>query len=225
MDKQLTHNEEKIVGTLADNICRNDDEIERQGVVEKATAIINSKRAQEGIEDLCNASISLGLPAVRILFEAMIDTGSGNSSQKNDLRVRVRKLCQISIETTGCFKIDFLNTQTNCPDTVYLVLDACAAGHDLTAEFDKILSFVEENKQEKIKSYMSGLVSIARNVFRYLVEENRELVSTILKYQSEGFIPDLKVDMSNTTLYVGDEASECQNRRVGLFVRRETSVC
>ena len=164
-----------------------------------------------GLRDMRNLSLAIGLPAPRILFDAMVEASRGTNGEKEAWR---RELGQMSeVTETGCIRIDFSGEAA----PAYLVLDACGPDHDLTAQLDKIYSRIPAGRRKEILKHLSVLVHLGRAAYALMATKVRPVLAQIGEKTGGPASPPhaLHVDFANTTLYV----PHIGGRRVGIFVR------
>lgn len=93
----------------------------------------------------------------------------------------------------------------------FLSLEECDKNHDLDAELSKIRDLVP--KWDIVLATLSQLIYIGRSTYAKLSRENASFFEEYGLPQAF----DLKVDTTNTTLYLEENAS----RRIGIFVTLE----
>jgi hypothetical protein len=197
------------------NVPGNSAEIE-----EKAHALLDKIGADsedaEGLKNLQDLTTSIGLPAARESFEAMLDANRVNPKLRAEALREIKAFSPIS--EIGCMQVDFFNMITAAPGTAYLVLDKCPANHDLGAELKKLKSIVDAEKWVEVIKHLSMMVYLGRTVYSKIAEANRPLLRRIFGRDAQHDCADLMalgVDSRNTTLFVNPRWPV----RVGIFVR------
>ena len=197
------------------NIPGNSAEIE-----EKAHALLDTIGADSedavGLQHLQDLTTSIGLPAARESFEAMLDANRVNPKLRAEALREIKAFSPIS--EIGCMQVDFFNMITAAPGTAYLVLDKCPANHDLGAELKRLKTIVDADKWVEVIKHLSMMVYLGRSVYSKIAEANRPLLRRIFGRDAQHDCADLMtlgVDSRNTTLFVNPRWPV----RVGIFVR------
>jgi hypothetical protein len=177
----------------------------------------------QGLRDMQNLTISIGLPVPRILFREMVAAARANPGRK---KTWGRQLARMSdVQETGCIGVDFFDTQTRAANKAYLVLDACGADHDLGAQLDRLFARVGADKRDELREHLSMLIHLGREAYGHMSVAARPILTEIAKKvpAADGRPLDflaLRVDPANTTLYLDAPGAQ----RVGIFVRFEDDV-
>lgn len=176
-----------------------------------------------GMRHMHHLSLSIGLPAPRIIFDAMVEAATANPNRKNIWRRRLQLMSEITEH--GCIQVD-LPGGTSAHKKFYLILDECGPEHDLTAELDKLYSQLPERSRGTILEHLSTLIYLGRSAYIQMAKKMEGVLTEIGKkiQNLEGAPPFdfrvLAVDPKNTTLYV----PHIENRRVGIFVREDCDL-
>ena len=174
-----------------------------------------------GLRDLQNLTLSMGLPATRIIFRHMIAASGKRGAVKRDATREVRELSPLT--EVGCMRVDFLNRMTQKPDIAYLLLDQCPKTHNLGAQLDKLKSLVADEKWPDVLKHFSMLVHIGRSVYGNVTRQRLPLIRRLFDLspddKCEKYL-DLQIDRSNTTLFIDVDWPN----RVGIFVRLGAEV-
>lgn len=175
--------------------------------------------ALEGMQDMHNLTLAIGLPVPRILFAQMVEAAAASAGRK---KVWLRQLKDMSaVRETGCIQVDFYDVQAGKKNTAYLVLEECDENHDFGAQLDKVYSRIAEDKQDEIRKHLSMLVYLGRSAYGQMLVKNGPTLAKITQHLPPGddgkpFDPRvIGVDPANTTLYI----SLPKTKRVGIFVR------
>ena len=175
----------------------------------------------EGLQHMHNLTLSMGLPAVRALFHHMITHSRKRGAAK---AAAMDKVAQFSpVQEVGCMKVDFHNQVTKKPDVAYIRLDQCPRRHDLGAQLDKLRPLVPENKWAEVLKPMSALILIVRSTYGHAARQQLPLIRGLFDLPENDPCDkylDLKVDISNTTLYI----DETWPNRAGIFVSLESDI-
>ncbi len=181
----------------------------------------NHPSAVTGLEDARALSLAIGLPAARILFEAMIANCGATESRKKAMRRDAKKMSKLT--ETGCIKVDFFNGAKGQADVAYLLLAECPANHDLSAQIHKLFSHIPEERFDEIRKHLSMLVYLGRTSYAQMLSENEPLVARIRRTMPGTFdARALRINPNNTTMYLGPDTrndSAGWEPRVGIFVR------
>lgn len=179
-----------------------------EAAVEKALDIVGAAPPSlAGLQDVQSLVQAAGVPAPRILFAEMAaKAGVGPPAFEHPT----------SLEGTGCFQADYVDPATGEARTAHLLLDECAADHDLGAQLSPLYERVAPEHHQKVRDHLSMLIYLGRTVYAHRLGAETRAVSALLEGLPAGFDPsDLRVDPANTTLYLPPPCS----RRVGLFIR------
>jgi len=196
---------------------------ERAAAQERAREILgkagaaNGEGPLAGIQDMHNLSLAIGLPAPRILFDAMVDAAAATNKEKKVWRRQLMRMSEV--QETGCIKVDFAGKK----GSAYLVLDECGPGHNLTAQLNKLYARVPNERRGEILNHLSALVHLGRAAYSQMMVQMMPTLEAIGKKirVAGAFDPRLLgVDPANTTLYVPHTG----NRRVGIFVRLSSEI-
>lgn len=180
---------------------------------DKATKMVQNA---EGIKDIQKLTLSMGLPATREILYQMVDNSECEKEKALD---RINDLHLV--KETGCIKIDFLNTITKKADIAYIILDKCPKLHDVGIQLDILKVHVSNEKWIEILRSISMIIYICRAVYSQTVIKNIDLIRYINQLPNSDLCSqfiDLKVDKSNTTLYLNEE----WNHRIGIFIHLES---
>ena len=169
-----------------------------------------------GLKDLQKLTLTMGLPAARIIFQYMIAAANLHGNAKKDAMAAVAKFSPLT--EVGCMKVDFFNRGSGAPEIAYLVLGKCAKLHNLGEQLDKLKPHVSDAKWPEVIRSLSMLVHIGRSVYGQIARNHIDLIRRINGRAPDDpcaeFI-DLQVDRENTTLFINDGWP----RRVGIFIR------
>jgi hypothetical protein len=168
----------------------------------------------EGLKDIQNHMISMGLPATRALLRQFVEhsTAAGSPEQTRALKA-VADLSPVT--EVGCMRVDFHDRIANCGNTAYITLEECPRDHDLGAQLGKLQSRCAEAKWPEVLTHLSRLVFFGRSVYAQSARALQpELGAAFVRY------PGVQVDAANTTLYL----EEAWPRRAGIFVRLRDEI-
>lgn len=190
---------------------------------ERARQLLDEAGAEdrEGLRDMHNLTLSMGLPATRAMFRQMVRASGRRGAAK---RAAAKEIADFSpVTELGCLKVDFYDLAGQRPDTAYLTLGECPKGHDLGAQLDKIKPRVAPEKWQEVLKHLSMLVFTGRNVYANTARQHLPLIRALF-----GLAPsdpcerylDLQVDPANTTLYLDAGWPS----RVGIFVSTEAEA-
>jgi hypothetical protein len=184
-------------------------------IVQAAELIKNiPNEDREGLKDLQNLTLAMGIPGTRLLFQSMVENSKLRGVAKKDALATIDKFSPIT--EVGCMKIDFFNKTTNSPDIAYLLLDKCSKNHNFGEQLDKIKCHISDTKWQDVIKSISMLIHVGRSVYSQLARMNIDLIKKIYNIQDDAQCAkylDLQVDMTNTTLFNNDAD------RLGIFVR------
>lgn len=175
----------------------------------------------EGLKDLQNLTLSMGLPATRATFQFMIKAANLRGEAKKEA---LRAIAEFSpLTEVGCMKVDFYNQTSGSPDVAYLILDKCPRLHNLGAQIDKLKAHVSDEKWPEVIRSLSMLVHIGRSVYGQTARKHLDLIRQI--HGSAADDPctkylDLQIDRENTTLFLDPSWPS----RIGIFIRLWSSV-
>lgn len=169
----------------------------------------------EGLRDMQKLISSMGLPAVKATFRAMLDASPLPPERLAGARARVE-----AIEAPpGCMEFSFVNRVTRLPDKVFLFLDACPRDHDTSAELDRLRSVVTDESWDTARKHISALVFYGRSTYTNASRLMQGLIREIFGLPADdpcvGLL-DFQVDRASTTLFLREDWPS----RVGLYVRR-----
>ncbi len=175
------------------------------------------KENEEGLRDLQNLTLSMGLPAVRALYRHMVEaSGLRGAAKKNALR----EIDDFSpVTEVGCMKVDFHDRVSNRGRVAYLLVDQCPKDHDLTAQIEKLRPLCADDKWPEVVKHLSMLVHITRSVYNQVSRAHEPLLAKLAPDHKADFL-DLKVDMSNTTMFLDAYGPT----RIGIFIKLDTDV-
>jgi hypothetical protein len=185
----------------------------------KATQLLKELGPEggEGLRDLHNFSLSMGLPAARALFTAMAK--EAGCLRGKALAQALHDIEGVSpVTEKGCMRVDFYNSQTRAADTAYILVDGCRADHNFGNELDRLKPLVAADKWAEVLKSISALIQMVRMVYSRLAIEHAPLIRRLTKtHDTDGCsqYQMLHVDPANTTLYVLKEWTH----RAGVYVR------
>ena len=180
-------------------------EKEKEIISAKAQEIINNttKEDIEGLKNLQNYSLSIGLPAVRGLFQIMIEESVLQDGDKQKMFHQVSNFSPIT--EVGCTEIQFYNTETKLISTAHILLDRCPHNYDFGVNLEKLKKCISLEGMEKINYNMSMMIQTARALYRKIAKDHINLICYINGLKNNDpcleFL-DTKVDFANTTLYL-----------------------
>jgi hypothetical protein len=197
------------------NVPGNSAEVE-----EKAHALLDQLGVTSedaiGIRNLQDLTTSIGLPAARESFEAMLDANRVTPALRAAALREIKAFSPIT--EVGCMQVDFFNMIKAAPDVAYLVLDKCPANHDLGAELKKLRTVIDTDKWVEVVKHLSMIIYLGRTVYAAMAKEHKPLIRQIFGRSADHDCADLMtlgVDSRNTTLFVNPRWPV----RVGIFVR------
>lgn len=202
-------------------------EAEQRAIQERAREMINQTRAGgtaggplEGLQDMHNLSLSIGLPVPRVLFAEALKATAANEARKKAWRKKLQKMAKVT--ETGCIQVELEGGKVREKTTVYLVLDRCPPDHNLTAQLDKIYALVPESRKPEILRHLSALVQLGRMAYNQMLAKVAPTLKEISDKLTRGgdAFGTLCIDPANTTFYL-DSVPAC---RVGIFVRLGSEV-
>jgi hypothetical protein len=175
----------------------------------------------EGLKDLQNLTLSMGLPATRATFQFMIKAANLRGEAKKNALSAVADFSPLT--EVGCMKVDFFNQTLGAPDVAYLILDKCPRLHNLGAQIDKLKAHVSDEKWPEVIRSLSMLVHIGRSVYGQTARKHLDLIRQIHGSAADDpctkFL-DLQIDRENTTLFLDPSWPS----RIGIFIRLSTDV-
>jgi len=175
----------------------------------------------EGIQDLQNLYLSIGLPTARNMFLGMIKAANLRGAAKQDAMTALTKFSPVS--EVGCMKVDFFNSSTNSKDAAYLLLDKCTKTHNFDTQVSRIKPHIPEESWNVVIKHLSMLIHIGRSVYGQIARKNIALIRTIFSLPEddpcEQYL-DLQVDGDNTTLFLDADWPS----RAGIFIKLEADV-
>jgi len=177
-----------------------------------------SENDKKGLVDLQNLSLSMGLPAARATFMAMIEAAQLRGKKKTKASNMVRAFSPVTEH--GCMQVDFRDKDTGAPRVMYMVLDECPQKHNLDAELDKLKPHATEEKWGEILKHLSYLVYLGRMTYCEIAKANVSLIRKIFGLPDSHPCTEYlsyKIDPSNTTLYIDPGWPT----RIGIFIREE----
>jgi len=161
---------------------------------------------KQGIRDIHNLTISMCIHSIINFFKEYVQR-----SNVEDKELFLQRLeAKLNGYEVGCMEVKFHNGTV--PNIAYLYLDLTEINHDLTHELNKIKNFILPEKWKDILKSLSTMIFIIRTVYKQVYNEFIDIVHAVCP--SIDF-SDLKVDISNTTLYVEDTFPV----RIGIFIR------
>ena len=173
-------------------------------------------KGADGMRDMRALTLSLGLPAARLCLKHLVEFGAAPDPVKRSLCASIDAVSEITEH--GCQEVTFYNKAKGREDKAFLLLDECLAGHDLTAQLDRLAPHIAVARRPEINKHLTALVFLGRSAFAKVCEENRPLVADILSYLPAADridISKLYVDPRNTTLCIHPRTP----KRVGIWVR------
>lgn len=176
-----------------------------------------SQEDAEGLRDLQNLTLSMGLPATRALFRQMVVASGIRGADKEAAKREITEFSPVT--EVGCMKVDFHDRTTNRGSVAYLLLDACPKAHDLGTQLDKLRSRCAEAKWPEVLRHLSMLIQIGRSVYAQVAKRHAALLGKLVGDRRAEY-SEVKVDRENTTLYLN---SEWPNR-VGIYVKLDEEV-
>jgi hypothetical protein len=189
----------------------------------RATDILQnlSGGEREGLNDLQNLTLSMGLPAARATFQFMIAAANLRGAAKKDALCAVAEFSAVT--EVGCIKVDFFNQTSGKHDIAYLVLDKCPRDHNLGVQLDNLKVHVSDDKWPEVIRSISMLIHIGRVVYGQVARNNLDLIRRIHGYTPDDPCTkylDLLVDRENTTLFLEPSWPS----RIGIFIRLNADV-
>ena len=106
----------------------------------------------EGLKDIQNHMISMGLPATRALLRQFVEhsTAAGSPEQTRALKA-VADLSPVT--EVGCMRVDFHDRIANCGNTAYITLEECPRDHDLGAPLEFLRLAVEAGSADDKRAF------------------------------------------------------------------------
>jgi hypothetical protein len=187
-------------------------------VIEKIQAL------GDGVKDLKNLTLSMGLHAMRESLNIMVE----EFAPENNIAEIMQGIKDISpVTEIGCMQVDFFNNTTGAPDKVYIVLDRCPRDHDLDAQFARLKPHVSADKWTEVCKSFSMLIFIGRSVYSQESRKNIKLIQKIIGVSDDSGehmenvsqYLDYKIDPANTTLCLDNTWSH----RIGIYIRDEST--
>ncbi|MDE2095918.1 MAG: hypothetical protein KGL39_01575 [Patescibacteria group bacterium] len=173
----------------------------------KAVQLLSNPEERKRIEQMKLAAVYAGLPVVRATLGQLIELG--NAEDKKQLRDALESL------TRADGKDGALTVGVKGGVQAHIHLGECAKNHDLDGELNKVKAVVTNTVWAQVQQAISQHVSMAVMYYHSFVREHTDLIAKIRAGLPDTVDPlQLKIDKSNTTIYVADS----QPRRVGLFV-------
>lgn len=182
-----------------------------------AALVAEEGGAREGLHDLHNLTLSMGLPATRAALRQLL-RARPRRQRTPALWEAIKAVSPVS--EVGCMRVEFVHQLTGVPVVAFLTLDACPAAHDLGRELEKLKPITPAAKWSELLRSMSTLVFIGRAVYSRTSREHIGLVRQLAGLGAEdpcAGLLDLQIDTKNTTLYLNAAWPE----RVGLYVSFE----
>lgn len=186
----------------------------------RAMALAQTMRQEdvEGLKDIQNHMIAMGLPAARALLRQLVEatTAAGSPSRQGALAA----IAELSpVTEVGCMRIDFHDRTKNRANTAYLTIEECPRDHNLDAQLNKLRNRCAEARWPEVLRSLSRLVFFARMVYaqstKLLAARDDPAVAGLVSGHEVA-----AVDPANTTLYL----DESWPTRAGIFVRLEKEV-
>ena len=175
----------------------------------------------EGLKDLQNLTLSMGLPSTRAIFRDMIRGAGLRGIAKDDAMKAVVDFSPVT--EVGCLKVDFHNRKTGKGDVAYLLLDQCPRTHNVGKQLDKLKPLVAEAKWPEVLQQLGSLIFMGRSVYGQVARKHLDLIRKIKGLPADdpctAFL-DLQVDMATSTLFVNPDSPN----RVGIYIRLESEV-
>ena len=177
----------------------------------------NRPQDAEGLRDLQNLSLSMGLPATRALFRQMMSASPASAAVKLEVARAVAGLSPVT--EIGCMKVDYRDRMNGQPAIAYLLLGPCDKNHDMVRQINNLRPFVDEEKWTEVLRHLSMLMYFGRNVYANSAKQLREQIASLELGPVENFL-EAKVDIENSTIYV----QAGWPRRIGIFIRSENDT-
>ena len=175
----------------------------------------------DGIRDLKNLTLSMGLPSTRALFRQMITASGVRGQVKSDAQREVAEFSPVT--EVGCMKVDFFNKTTGRADIAYLLLDQCPKTHNLGDQLDRLKVHVSDEKWPEVLRHLSMLVHIGRSVFGQTARQHLDLIRRLFGLAPDADCAkyiDVQIARENTTFFIDADWPN----RVGLYVRLDAEV-
>jgi hypothetical protein len=180
-----------------------------------------SQTDADGLKDLQNLTLSLGLPSARATFRHMI-VASGVAGQKKNAAMQfVADLSPLT--EVGCHRIDFTNQKSGVPDVAYIRIFQCPKPHNLGNQLDKMKGIVPAAHWPELMKSISSLIQTARNVYGTLTRQNLPFIRSLFKLAEDDPCADYidyKVDMALSNLYINDKWPN----RIGVFITLDGEI-
>ena len=161
--------------------------------------------------------ISMGIPTCRIMLHTLLE-----KSECTDIAIKSQFFQKIE-QLTNFEKVGGMNIEYDDSDTVkktffYIIMNKCDKNHDLHGQFNKVKRFFSEDTWGKLLKHISMLIYLCRSIYKInmqaCVDDMFQLGYDINDVET------LKIDPTNTTLYIFEEWSE----RMGIYIMRECDL-
>ncbi len=175
-----------------------------------------SDNDKKGLMDLQNLSLSMGLPAARATFMAMVEAANLKGKKKTKICNMIRSLSPVT--EIGCMQVDFCDKNTGAARVLYMVLEECPRDHDFGAELNKLQPHTTEEKWSEVLKHLSMLVYLGRKTYGDIAKNNVGVIREIFGLPDSDLCTEYlqyQVDPANTTLYVKPDWPV----RIGIFIR------
>ena len=177
----------------------------------KAAKMLTSSSSDAGPAALQQrALLYMGVHAACKVFHAMVAAAGLGGGAEARARAAIQAFTPPTEE--GCLQVNFYNRGTRRGDVAYLVLGECPGDHDLGRQLDKLKAHVLEDKWAEVLQSISLLVRTGITVYGQLARKHASLIRDILGADAQYL--DLKVDATNTTLYL----DKGWPARIGVFI-------
>jgi hypothetical protein len=127
-----------------------------------------------------------------------------------------KKIDQLTnIEKVGGMNIEYDDVDTGKKTFFYIIMNKCHKSHNLYEQFDKVKKHFNEATWTQLLKHISMLIYLCRSIYKINMQACIDDMFN-LGYDIND-VDQLKIDPSNTTLYINEEWDE----RMGIYFMRE----
>jgi hypothetical protein len=161
--------------------------------------------------------ISMGIPTCRIMMHTLLEKSESiDTVIKAQIFQKIEQLT--NFEKVGGMNIEYDDSDTGKKTFFYIIMNKCDKDHDLNEQFNKIKRFFTEETWKQLLKHISMLIYLCRSIYKINIQSCADDMFQ-LGYDIND-VETLKIDPTNTTLYLFEEWDE----RMGIYIMRECDL-
>ncbi len=169
----------------------------------------------DGLRDMQNLTLSMGLPMTRAVFRQMVTASGKRGAVKRAAKAEIVTIPPVT--EIGCMEVNYYDVVAGAPGKAYLRLAECPRGHDLDAQLGKLRPRVADDGWGKVLQNLGILIRLGRSIYTTVAQQKLGLIRQLFDLGEadgcERFL-DLQVDAANTTLFL----DAAWPNRIGIYV-------